>query len=55
MYGEAHNMSYLFDPVLFGEGLPGPNWWRCTHRWTAPIEDLHGIYWVPDLGEVGKE
>jgi hypothetical protein len=25
MYGEAHNMSYLFDPVLFGEGLPGPN------------------------------
>jgi hypothetical protein len=25
MYGEAHDLSYLFDPVLLGEGLSGPN------------------------------
>jgi hypothetical protein len=26
MYGEAHNLSYILDLVLFGEGLLGPNW-----------------------------
>jgi hypothetical protein len=25
MYGEVHGLSYLLDPVLLGEGLPGPN------------------------------
>jgi hypothetical protein len=32
MYGEAHSLSYLLNPVLLGEGLPGPNR-RCrTHQ-----------------------
>jgi hypothetical protein len=24
MYGEAHDLSYLLDSVLLGEGLPSP-------------------------------
>jgi hypothetical protein len=44
MYGEAHGLSYLLNPVLLGEGLPGPN--RRTLEDTlinTPIDDVAPI------------